>query len=120
MQQLIITNINNKEILADQCYHANTFLTRLKGLLGKKQMAPGEGLLISPCSSVHTLGMKIDIDVIFLSADHEILHIIERMRPGKLSPIIKKSHSVLELPAGQIRRTNTHVGHYLNVSQVSR
>ncbi len=113
MQQLKVINIDNGEQVASSCYLANNFFTRLKGLLGRKQMSEGEGLLIKPCSSVHTLGMKMTIDVVFLSSDFKVLHIIEEMQPGKLSPIIKHSSSVLELPPGQVRRSGLKIGQRL-------
>ncbi len=113
MQELQIINEDNGEIIASRCFLADNFITRLKGLLGKEMMLEGEGLLIKPCSSVHTLGMKIIIDVVFLSSDKQVLHIIEEMQPGKLSPVIKNSSSVLELPPGQVRRSGLKIGHRL-------
>ncbi len=113
MQELQIINEVNGAMIASSCYLADSFFTRLKGLLGRKQMSEGEGLLIIPCSSVHTLGMKMIIDVVFLSSDCQVLHIIEEMQPGKLSPIIKNSSSVLELPPGQVRRSGMKIGHHL-------
>ncbi|KUG04653.1 hypothetical protein ASZ90_017937 [hydrocarbon metagenome] len=113
MQELKIINEDNAEIIASHCYLADSFFTRFKGLLGRRQMSEGEGLLIKPCSSVHTLGMKMIIDVVFLSSDYQVLHIIEEMQPGKLSPVIKKSSSVLELPPGQVGRSGLKIGHRL-------
>ncbi len=113
MQELEIINLDNGEQVASRCYLADSFFTRFKGLLGKKEMSEGEGLLIKPCSSVHTLGMKMIIDVVFLSYDYQVLHIIEEMKPGKVSPVIKKSCSVLELPPGQVQRSGLKIGHYL-------
>ncbi len=113
MQVLQIINEGSGEIIASHCYLADSFFTRFKGLLGRKQMSEGEGLLIKPCSSVHTLGMKMIIDVVFISSDNQVLHIIEEMEPGKLSPIIKNSSLVLELPPGQVRRSGLKVGHRL-------
>jgi uncharacterized membrane protein (UPF0127 family) len=65
MQELKILKAETGEEIASRCYLANRFFSRLKGLLGKEYMSDGEGLLISPCSSVHTMGMKICIDVVY-------------------------------------------------------
>lgn len=75
---------------------AKTYWSRMKGLLGKKGLEKGEALLIKPCNSVHTLGMKFEIAVAFLDARGKVLHFIPCMPPGKLSPIIKGSKMVLE------------------------
>jgi uncharacterized membrane protein (UPF0127 family) len=52
MQELKILKAETGEEIASRCYLANRFFSRLKGLLGKEYMSDGEGLLISPCSSV--------------------------------------------------------------------
>ena len=77
--------------------HANSFFTRLRGLLGRKALKPEQGLLITPCHSVHTLGMKFAIGVVFLNREGAVIHQIAEMAPGKLSPVIKGAKQVLEL-----------------------
>ncbi len=118
MQVFEIINVDNGEKIANQCYLADKFFTRLKGLLGKDDMSQGEGLLIRPCSSVHTIGMKMFIDVVFLSTDYKVLHIIERIGPGKVCPVIKQSSLVLELPSGQVKRTGLKIGHCLRTTSI--
>lgn len=88
------------EEIASRVIIANTFFQRLKGLLKKKKIDDDEGLLIQPCNQVHTLGMKFDIDVIFISKLGEIIHIEANMSPGCVSPLISKSQMVLELKSG--------------------
>ena len=41
------------KILADKVGLANSFFTRLKGLMGKERLEDGEGLLLMHCSSGH-------------------------------------------------------------------
>lgn len=118
MHKIRIINQENGEVIAGHCCLADSFFSRLKGLLGKEQMADGEGLLIIPCSSVHTLGMKMDIDVVFLTSDYRVLHIIEGMRPGRISPVVKNSAQVLELPAGKAGQTGLKAGVNLASSAV--
>ncbi len=116
MQEMEIISMDNGELIARRCYVADHFFTRLKGLLGKRELPPGEGLLIKPCNSVHTFGMKMSIDVVFLSEEYEVLHIMEEMPPGKMSPVVKKCACVLELPAGQVERTPILLGQHLLVN----
>jgi len=52
---------------------AGSFLDRLQGLLGKTGLSDQQGLLLTACGSVHTVGMRFPIDVIFLDADLKIL-----------------------------------------------
>ncbi len=79
---------------------ADSFWLRLRGLMFRRALGPGEGLLISPCKAVHTHFMRIPIDVIFLDHSGRVLHLIPRMMPWGQSPIVKDAASVLELAAG--------------------
>ncbi|MGI5922043.1 MAG: DUF192 domain-containing protein [Syntrophomonadaceae bacterium] len=118
MKTLRIINTSTQEILARQAVIADNFWLRLKGLLGRDEFLLGEGLLIKPCSMVHCLGMKISIDVLFISRSNEIIHIIEKMPPGSISPWVKKAEGVLELPEGQVARTRTRVGQKVKMIQI--
>ncbi len=113
MQKLKIIKADSGEEIANRCYLADRFFSRLKGLLGKEHMSAGEALLISPCSSIHTIGMKINIDAVFLSSDFQILHLIEEIRPGKVCGLQRRSSLVLELPSGQVNRCGLKPGDYL-------
>lgn len=119
MKSVEIINEGNGAVISDRTLIADNFLTRLKGLLGKREMQAGEGLVIYPCSMVHCLGMKIWIDVLFISADNKIVHIIENMKPGQISPWIKNARYVIELPAGQVARTNTQAGDEIEIISTS-
>lgn len=100
--------------LLPKVQRAATFWTRLKGLLGRTALAADEGLLIEPCNSVHTLGMRFAIGVIFLSANNQVLHLIEDMPPGRLSPMVKGSKRVLELHPDTLGASQIKVGDQLS------
>ena len=110
-----IINENNSEILADEIIVADNFFTRLKGLMFRKSLEEKLAMLIYPCNSVHTFFMKFPLDIVFLSKEYEVLHIIENMMPRKISPYIRKTKSVLELPAGVIKNTKTKKGDFLKI-----
>lgn len=82
---------------------ANQFFTRLRGLLFKTPLKQQEALLISPCKSVHTIGMYYAIDVVFLSADYRVLKIVERCVPRRMASCKQAKHT-LELLAGEAHR----------------
>jgi hypothetical protein len=54
--------------VAERAWWANTAWNRAWGWLGKEKAEPGEGLLLKPCSSIHTLGMKFPMDLLFLDS----------------------------------------------------
>lgn len=79
---------------------AQTFFSRFVGLLGKRELGPGEGLWIRPSNGVHTLGMKFAIDVVALDAENRIVKIAGGVPPSKLVFLPRTTRSVLELPSG--------------------
>lgn len=105
-----IVNINNENVIAEYASSADTFMTRLKGLMFKRSFNKGEGLVIVPCNSIHTFWMKFPIDVVFLSQDDTIVYVIENLKPNRISPLIRNAHSVLELPVGTISEANIKIG----------
>lgn len=112
MQQLCCETAEGQLILS-QVLLANSFWSRLKGLLGRKHLAPEEGLLIQPCNSVHTLGMSFSIGVLFLDAEQRILHLIPSLPPGRLSPVVRGSRQVLELHPQTLHQAALHKGQQL-------
>lgn len=75
-------------------------LERMRGLLGRP-LQPGQGLLLRPCSMIHTWGMQYPIDVIFVSRRGIILKIFQNLGRRKFRACIR-AHSVIELPAGNV------------------
>lgn len=92
---------------------ANTSLTRLIGLAGRRELTPGCGLLIRPSSGVHTFGMLFSIDVVALSKDLRVLKLWHRLAPFRITSVDLKRYSMLELPAGQIGNCRMQVGDQL-------
>ena len=90
--------------IAGQVQLARTFGTRLKGLMFKKALPSGGGLLLSPCSSVHMCFMRMALDVVYLSGDYAVLHVDKSLKPWKLGSQIKGCRHVLELAAGTAQR----------------
>lgn len=107
MRYMKIVNLTRGTILAERAAVADTSASRGKGLLGSRELADGEGLLIIPCRQVHTLGMKYPIDVIFVGDSWKARRCLEGLKPWRLSPFIIASRAVLELPAGKTRQTGT-------------
>lgn len=78
---------------------AATPLARMRGLLGRPPLAAGDGLLLRRCAGVHTCFMRAPIDVVFLSGDGDVLHVVPRLRPWH-AVCRRGAHAVLELPPG--------------------
>ena len=108
-----IHNSTKDTSLGNQVSTADTGVTRLFGLLGKRKLEAGTGLLIVPSSGVHTFGMLFPIDIIALDRGMRVRGVWERVGAFRLAGLSWKTHSVLELPAGTIRESRTEVGDQL-------
>ena len=97
---------------------ADTHWTRLRGLLGTPSgdFRNGCGLWIVPCRGVHTLGMAFPIDVLYLDASMQVIHIERGLQPWRFSPIRVRASSVLELPSRTAAETRTAVGDKIEIT----
>jgi len=101
--------------IAVKMQKADTFWTRLRGLSGRSGLSTGEALWIIPCRGIHTHGMAFPIDVLFLDRDRNVVGVEENLAPGRFAPIRWKAKTVIELPAGTVRRTRTQLGDRIEI-----
>ena len=85
--------------VADNVQLASTASARRVGLLKHSSLEPGEGLWI-PTQAVHTFGMRFPIDVVFLDRRRHVRRVYHRLRPYRLTRLVWRAASVLELAAG--------------------
>lgn len=107
------------QLLAERVVLANTFFTRLRGLIGRRRLAPAEALWLRPCNGVHTWWMHYAIDVIFLDRELRIVKLVENLRPFRLTAPHRAARSVLEMSAHTISRTRLQVGDKLEIVRES-
>lgn len=72
---------------------------RVRGLLGTNLLGPGCALVL-PARQVHTFGMRYPIDVLFCTADWEVVHAVGAMAPNRITRVSLRGRWVVELPAG--------------------
>jgi uncharacterized protein len=108
----VAVRIENGRIVCERCVLADTALARMRGLLGRRALPSGQGILLRPASSVHTAFMRFSIDAVFLDRDGHVLKIARDLRPWKTAGR-RKAKAVLELPAGEAERRGIEVGERL-------
>jgi uncharacterized protein len=79
---------------------AADFRTRLVGLSLRRRRDAGPGLLIPRCSSVHTFGMRFELDLFFLDADGRVLAVRRGVSPRRVV-WFRGASAVLEIPAAE-------------------
>ncbi len=111
-----IYNLSKENMLLDNVLIANSFFSRLKGLLGRQGLEKGQCLVIRPCNSIHTFGMQFPIDVAFIDKNNKVIYIIENMPEGRISPIVKGSSYVVEAGSGHFKDKDLALGDIVEIS----
>jgi uncharacterized protein len=88
---------------------ADSFATRALGLLVGAPLGAAEALLIEPCSSIHTFGMRYPIDVVFLDGDARIVLVCPNVPAGRVR-LKPGARAALELRAGAAARLGLAAG----------
>ena len=101
-------------VVCERCTLARTPLTRMRGLLGRRGLAEGEGLLLKPAGSIHTAFMRFPIDAVFLDGDQRVLKVAPGLQPWRTAAA-KHSRAVLELAAGEAARVGLVAGDILRL-----
>jgi len=92
-----------------------SFASRCLGLMRTKSLGEQQGLLLTPARTVHTLGLRYAIDVVFLSRQMRVLALAPDVPPWRLRAAPPGTGRVLELPAGRIAATGLMPGTYVLV-----
>jgi uncharacterized protein len=116
---LQVSNLTRRSVLANRMEVADSAPKRSKGLLGREQFSVGEGLWIIPCEAVHTFAMSFPIDLVYLDREKRIKKLRSAVSPWRISACLT-AHSVIELPSGTIRKTQTQAGDTLEFSPASQ
>ena len=78
---------------------AVTPLARLRGLALRRSLAPGHGLLLRRCRSVHTFGMRFALDLVWLDGAGRPVRVDAAVPPWRVRAA-GAAHAVVELAAG--------------------
>jgi len=103
-------------VICETCVVADNPLARLRGLLGKRSLPPGEGLLLRPAPSIHTFFMRFPIDVVFLDSDLQVLRVLDSVRPWRAAAC-RRARAVLELGAGEAAARRISPGDRLRLEE---
>ncbi len=101
---------------------------RLRGLLGRKKLESGDGMILPKARmtlaplpmGIHTIGMRYPIDVVFVDPNGRIVRMIHSMKPYRISPLVWNASLVLELPAGILLESGTEVGDQIELISGNR
>jgi hypothetical protein len=96
-------------VVCERCGLADSAPARLKGLLGRGSLPPGEGILLRPAGSIHTAFMRFPIDAVFLDRELTVVGIERELAPWRVAAR-RGAKAVLELAAGEADRVGLAPG----------
>lgn len=103
-------------VYAAKVIFAKSLFARMKGLLGRRSLGPETAMVIDPCTSIHTLGMRFPIDVVFVDSNNTITAIASHVKPGRLCVLGGwRARRVIESEAGLLPLASLHLGDTLTI-----
>jgi uncharacterized membrane protein (UPF0127 family) len=113
-QRKLIVNLARDTAVCDRCTVADGPLSRMRGLIGRRELPAGEGMLLRPAPVIHTGLMRFPIDAVFMDDGLRVLRVVERLRPWRAARQ-RGATAVLELAAGEGAARGLQVGDRLVV-----
>jgi uncharacterized membrane protein (UPF0127 family) len=110
--KLIVNLTSGRRVCVSEL--ADRPLLRMRGLLGRRGLPAGEGLLLRPAPGIHTAFMRFPIDALFLDRNLRVLDIVAELRPWRVASE-RRARAVLELAAGECARRGVEVGDRLEL-----
>ena len=98
--------------VCQRCARAESPLRRMRGLLGRRSLEPGEGILLRPAGSIHTAFMRFAIDAVFVDTDGRVVRVVDSIPPWRAAGA-KGAKAVVELPAGAAASAGLRAGEQL-------
>lgn len=110
-------------VLCERLESAATIASRARGLLGRKELAAGAGLLFSagwlPVMWMHMFGMRFAIDIVFLDRRGKVLKIDRELKPWRLSSLVIGARRALELAPGAAASSGAGVGDQILIERLT-
>lgn len=105
------------EVLFDQVCVADKTLSRMRGLIGKRELGNNEGMFFPECRMIHTCFMSMAIDVLFLDDKGEVLDVFHEVKPWRMAGCRESGgRHTLELACGICARLGIKKGDSLDLS----
>lgn len=114
----LVRDADSKRVLAWRVRRCDGWLERMLGFLPRDAIAPEEGLWFDGCAAIHTLGMRVPLDVVFLDADQRVVKTVPHVPPHKLYVGAGRAHAVAEFGPGFLRANPLREGDKLELEEV--
>ena len=89
-------------VVADHVVAATSLWGRFCGLMLRKELPEGHGLCLRPCNQIHMFFMRMAIDVAFVDKEGNVLHVLNAIKPWRMSRMVRRSAAAIELRPGTL------------------
>ena len=113
LKEFSVRNTTRGTIVATRAKLASSYVDRFFGLMGRKGVPEGGGILLTKSSSIHSWFMRFRFDAIYLDSDGRVVKVVHAMRPWWFSFGGKGAKDTLELAAGAAAASATEAGDQL-------
>lgn len=112
MALMIVNRTRADAVVCARTEVADNIWRRMRGLLGRASLAPGDGMLFRGEASIHSFFMRFRFDAVFMDRELRVVGLAEQIPPWRARSA-RGARNVLELAAGEISRTGLAVGDQL-------
>jgi uncharacterized protein len=111
----LLRNSTTGKIVATRIDRLSSFLHRAVGLLARTTIRPDEGVWITSCKAIHTIGMRVAIDVIFVNSEGRVIRAVHDVKPNRIALSCPGAKAVVELGSGALHEVDVLPGDLLEL-----
>jgi uncharacterized membrane protein (UPF0127 family) len=100
----------SREIISSHVFIADSFFSRLFGLIFRRHLKSNEVFVLKDCKSIHTIGMRYGVDAAFIDGKGKIIAVFKDLNPWRITPYIREAVLVLETQSGFLENRSLAVG----------
>jgi uncharacterized membrane protein (UPF0127 family) len=106
MRHVRVINRTRGSVLAEHAELADNYWTRFVGLMGRRELPDGAGLVLKPGGGIHMWFMRIPLDVVHVDKRDHVTHVLRGIKPWRFGPLFVGNKLAIELPVGAARETD--------------
>jgi hypothetical protein len=95
-----LVNSRTSAVVVEDLEIADGFLSRFAGLQLRSRLPAGHGLMLVPCSSIHTCFMRFALDLVMVDKQGRVLQVSRAVKPWRALVAPSQTHAVIEVTAG--------------------
>lgn len=112
---MVLKNATTGRVIATDVKPASGWWSRMLGLLPRRTVGPDEGIWFDNCDAVHTVGMRANIDIVFLDKDSRVIRVAPAVPSMRFAVVCAGAQSVVELGEGSSAGRDVLVGDRLQL-----